>query len=218
MNDARPLLVTGFEPFGGDGANPAQDIVRALDGEWLGKRRIVTATLPVAFARVGPVIDALLAEHDPALVLALGLAAGRSELSFERGAINLVDARIADNDGAQPIDEAVLAHGPPAHFATLPLKAIVAALRAHGIPAGLSLSAGSYVCNQVFYLFAQRLAQRTPAVRCGFLHLPCLPAQAAQHAGQPSMALATMLEGVRLTLACALAVEHDLRASGGTLA
>lgn len=213
-----PILVTGFEPFGADPDNPAQDLVRTLDGQWLGARRIVGATLPVAFGRMPARIDALLAEHAPALVLALGLAGGRSELSFERVAINLVDARIADNDGAQPLDEPVLANGPPALFTTLPVKAIVATLRAHGIPAGLSLSAGSYVCNQVFYLLAQRLAATAPQVRCGFLHLPWLPAQAARHPGQPSMALETMLHGVRLTLESALTVERDLPAVGGTIA
>lgn len=214
----RPILLTGFEGFAGDVLNPSQEVVRTLDGEIVRGHRIVGAVLPVAFGRVAAALDALLAQHRPALVLALGLASGRAELSFERVAINLVDARIADNDGAQPIDEAVIDGGPPAHFSTLPLKAIVAALRARGVPAGLSLSAGSFVCNQVFYLLAHALAQRAPATRSGFLHLPSLPEQAACHPGQPSMSLASMIDGVRAALECAIDVRADLHESGGTIA
>lgn len=214
----QPILLIGFEPFGGDALNPSQEIVRALDGETVGAHRIVGAVLPVAFAKAPPLLDALVERHRPVLALALGLAGGRGELSFERVAVNLVDARIADNDGVQPIDVPVIDHAPPACFSTLPLKAIVADLRARGIPAALSLSAGTFVCNQVFFALAHRLAARHPQTRCGFLHVPWLPEQAARHPGQPSMALATMVEGVRAALECALAVRDDLRESGGTLA
>jgi len=214
----KTILLTGFEPFGGDALNPSQEIVRALNGETIGAHRIVGAVLPVAFAKAPPMIDALIAHHRPEIVLALGLAGGRGELSFERVAINLVDARIADNDGAQPIDEPVIDDAPPAYFSTLPVKAIVADLRARGIPAGLSLSAGTFVCNQVFFALAHRLAALAPRSRGGFLHVPWLPEQAARHPGQPSMALATMVDGVRAALACAIAVREDLRDIGGTIA
>ena len=213
-----PILLTGFEPFGGDALNPSQEIVRALDGESIDGHRVAGAILPVAFAKLPALIGALVEHHRPALVLALGLAGGRSELSFERVAINLVDARIADNEGAQPIDEAVIDGAPPAYFSTLPLKAIVAELRALGIPAGLSMTAGTFACNQAFFALAHHLAIYMPRVRGGFAHVPWLPEQAAQHPGQPSMALATMVEGVRAALACALAVRDDLRESGGTIA
>ena len=214
----KTILLTGFEPFGGDALNPSQEIVRVLDGETVGAHRIVGAVLPVAFAAAPPLLDELIDRHHPALVLALGLAGGRGELSFERVAINLVDARIADNDGAQPIDEAVVEGAPPAYFSTLPLKAIIADLHARGIPAALSLSAGTFVCNQAFFALAHRLATRHPRVRGGFLHVPWLPEQATRHPGQPSMALATMLDGVRAALECAIAVREDLRESGGTVA
>jgi len=218
MKKHAPILLTGFEPFGGDALNPSQEIVRALDGETVGAHRIVGAVLPVAFATAPALLDALVERHRPAIVLALGLAGGRGELSFERIAVNLIDARIADNEGAQPIDEAVVASAPPAYFSTLPLKAIVADLRARGIPAGLSLSAGTFVCNQVFFALAHQLTTHHPQVRGGFLHVPWLPEQAARHPGQPSMALATMVEGVHAALECALAVRDDLRESGGTIA
>lgn len=214
----KTILLTGFEPFGGDALNPSQEVVRVLDGEMVGKHRIVGAVLPVAFATAPPLLDALIERHRPALVLALGLAGGRGELSFERVAVNLIDARIADNEGAQPIDEAVVVDAPPAYFSTLPLKAIVADLRARGIPASLSLSAGSFVCNQVFFALAHHLATRHPQVRGGFVHVPWLPEQAARHPGQPSMALATMVDGVRAALECAIAVHDDVHEIGGTIA
>ncbi len=213
-----PILLTGFEPFGGDALNPSQEIVRALDGEIIGGHRIVGAVLPVAFASAPPLLDELIEHHRPVLVLALGLAGGRGELSFERVAVNLIDARIPDNDGAQPIDAAVIDGAPPAYFSTLPLKAIVADLRARSIPAGLSLSAGSFVCNAVFFGLAHRLATHAPRVRGGFVHVPWLPEQAARHPGQPSMAQAIMIDGIRAALACAIAVRDDLCESGGTIA
>lgn len=214
----KTILLAGFEPFGGDALNPSQEIARVLDGETIGAHRVVGAVLPVAFATAPPMLDALIERHRPALVLALGLAGGRGELSFERVAVNLIDARIPDNDGAQPIDEAVIDDAPPAYFSTLPLKAIVADLRARGIPAGLSLSAGTFVCNAVFFALAHRLATQHPRMRSGFVHVPWLPEQAARHPGQPSMALAIMIDGIRAALECALAVRDDLHESGGAIA
>lgn len=212
------VLLTGFEPFGGERINPSQEIVRALDGEIVQAHRIIGAILPVTFAATVPHLQDLLGKHRPALVLALGQAGGRSELSLERVAINLIDARIVDNDGAQPVDAPVVDGAPPAYFSTLPVKAIEARLRALGIPAGASLSAGSFVCNQAFYALAHLLATRHPEVRGGFMHVPWLPQQAALHSGQPSMALDVMIEGVRAALDCALATVDDLHVAGGTIA
>lgn len=216
---ARPApvaLVTGFDPFGGDPRNPSQEIACALDGARIAGHRIVGAILPTEFARALPALDALLAKHDPALVLALGLAGGRSELSVERVAVNLVDARIADNAGAQPIDVRIVENAPNAYFSTLPVKAMLARLRKAGIPATLSLSAGSFVCNQVFFGLAHALATRYPRARGGFVHVPALPEQAARLPGTPSMALATMIEGVRLCLQIALTTRKDARYAAGS--
>jgi pyroglutamyl-peptidase len=212
------VLLTGFEPFGGEHVNPSQEIVRALDGEIVQGHRLVGATLPVAFAATLPHLENLLRTRRPALVLALGQAGGRSELSLERVAINLIDARIADNDGAQPIDTAIVAGAPHAYFTTLPIKAIEARLRALGIPAGTSLSAGSFVCNQAFYALMHLLAMHYPDVRGGFIHVPWLPQQATSRPGQPSMALTVMIEGVRAALGCALSTSQDLHVAGGTVA
>jgi pyroglutamyl-peptidase len=151
------------------------------------------------------------------LVIALGQAAGRCDLSFERVAINLDDARIPDNAGVQPIDRCVIDGAPSAHFSTLPLKAVVAALREQGIPASLSMSAGSFVCNHLFFGLMHRLATR-PGARGGFVHLPLLPEQAARHPGQPSLPLATMVEGLRLAITVALSTHEDLHVAGGEIA
>jgi pyroglutamyl-peptidase len=147
----------------------------------------------------------------PRIVLALGLAAGRHGFSLEQVAINLVDARIADNAGAQPIDVAVVERGPAAHFTTLPVKPMASALRAAGFEASVSYSAGTFVCNHVFYGLQHALRRRRSA-RSGFMHLPCLPAQAE---GRPCLALAAQIEGVRIALDTALAIGA---ATGGPAA
>lgn len=214
--DAPCVLLTGFEPFGGETVNPSQEIVRTLDGTMIAGHRVAGSVLPVSFAATLPMLEALVERHRPALVLALGQAGGRSEIALERVAVNLIDARIADNDGLQPIDAAVIVDAPPAYFTRLPSKAIVACLRERGIPAAPSLSAGSFVCNQVFFAVAHLLATRLPQARGGFVHVPWLPQQAARQPGQPSMALATMIDGVRAAIECALTVREDHVTSGGT--
>lgn len=218
MSDGPLILLTGFEPFDGEAINPSWEVARALDGAPIGGATVVARRLPCRFGAAREAMVALLDEWQPACVLALGQAGGRSDFSIERVAINVDDARIADNAGAQPIDEPVVPGGPAAYFATLPIKAMVAGLRAAGLPASVSHSAGTFVCNHVFYALMHGLRQR-PAVRAGFMHLPLLPAQAAGHPGQPCMPLPMMVEGVRQALR--LAVSHQGRDSpvgGGQIA
>ena len=212
----RSLLLTGFEPFGGEAINPSWQVAQALHGRRIGGAPVVALQLPCAFGAALQQLNAALAEHQPRLVLALGQAGGRSDLSLERVAINLDDARIADNAGQQPIDEAVVPGAAAAYFSTLPIKAIVAALRAAGVPASVSSTAGTYVCNHVFFGLQHALAGS--GVRSGFMHLPLLPEQAANTISQPSLSLATMVDGVALALAVALRETSDLRQTGGTLA
>jgi pyroglutamyl-peptidase len=209
------ILLTGFEPFGGESINPSWEIARALDGQQIGGARVVSTCLPCVFGDALTRLNKALLELQPALVLALGQAGGRAELSLERVAINIDDARIADNAGQQPIDEPVIAGAAAAYFSTLPIKAMVAGLRSAGFPAGISQTAGTFVCNHVFYGLQHSL--RAGSVRSGFMHIPLLPEQAAHLAGQASMALPTMVEGVRLALKLALRVETDLRQSGGSI-
>jgi pyroglutamyl-peptidase len=225
MNPPLPtLLVSGFEPFGGDSVNPSELVAAALHGSVLeaaGRRaRVVAQRLPCAFAEARVRLDTAIAECRPVAVLSLGLAAGRAGLSPERVAINLMDARIADNHGAQPRDQPVVPGGPAAYFGTLPAKAMVAAMRAAGAPAELSLSAGSFVCNELFYGLMHQLATRGPAgCRGGFMHLPLLPAQAAGPAGlRPSVALDVQVAAVAAALRAVLAHDSDIAERGGALA
>ncbi len=167
----RTLLLTGFEPFGEESVNPSWTLAESQHGPAGGGWRVEALCLPCTFGGAGLALCEALRRHRPAAVLCLGLAAGRSELGLERVAVNLVDARIPDNAGEQPIDQPVVPGGPAAHFARLPLRAMVAAARRAGAPAGLSLSAGSYVCNHVFYTLLHTL-RRQPDVAAGFLHVP----------------------------------------------
>jgi len=211
------ILLTGFEPFGGDPVNPSALVGRALHGQRVAHATVHAVELPCVFGRALQVLDAALAAHSPVFVLALGLAAGRGEISVERVALNIDDARIPDNAGAQPVDVPVVADGPAAWFSTLPIKAIVAALRQAGLPAAVSQSAGTFVCNHVFYGLQHRLAGS--GVRSGFVHVPLLDAQAADHPRLPTLPLEVLVRGVRIALEVALTHEGaDLRAGGGAVA
>ena len=210
------ILLTGFDPFDGDTINPSAEIVRALQGALVAGHTIVGAQLPCEFGRSRSVLDKALTRWQPVIVLALGQAGGRPDLSLERVAINVDDARIADNAGASPIDEPIVADGPAAHFSTLPIKAMVAALHAAGIPASVSQSAGTFVCNHVFYGLQHRLAGS--GARSGFMHVPLTPEQALRQPGLLAMPLRTMIDGVRIALLAAVANRRDLSLAGGSIA
>jgi pyroglutamyl-peptidase len=215
------ILVTGFEPFGGQSLNPSWEVARALNGLALEGAQITSVQLPCVFAQALPILQQALAQHRPDIVLALGQAEGRCDFSVERVAINVMDARIADNAGAQPIDVPVVAGAPAAYFSTLPIKALVAGLRAGGFPASVSQTAGTFVCNQVFYALQHALAGL--GVHSGFMHLPLLPEQAAQWPGPtlPSWPASWQIAGVTQALTLLLAQRQqglaDAAISGGAL-
>ncbi|WP_042883766.1 pyroglutamyl-peptidase I [Cupriavidus necator] len=220
----RTVLLTGFEPFENEPINPSWEAVRALDGERVGDAVIVARQLPCVFGAAIDAIGELVGALQPALVIAVGQAGGRAEMSVERVAINVDDARIADNAGEQPIDTAIVEDGPAAYFSTLPIKAMVRDMRAAGVPASVSQTAGTFVCNHVFYGLMHRLAQhkghkdhKGGEVRGGFIHIPYLPEQAARHPGQPSLAQETLVKGLRQAVATALATRADVREQGGQL-
>ena len=208
-----PILLTGFDPFDNATVNPSWCVARALAGQRIAGHQVVAAQLPTAFGQALTHLHALLQAHRPALVLCLGLAAGRAALSIERIGINVIDARIPDNQGAQPVDMPVVPHGPAAYFATLPIKAMLRAVRQAGIAAEVSQSAGTFVCNQVFYVLMRALA-RSPGVRAGFVHVPWLPAQAAAH-GQPGMPLERMTLALEIIVRTALSAGRDARVGAG---
>jgi pyroglutamyl-peptidase len=202
------VLLTGFEAFGGAAINPSWLAAQALHGRQVAGHRVVAARLPTVFDASLQALDGLLAAHSPALVLCVGQASGRQALSLERVAINLNDASLADNQGAQPVDTPVVPHGPAAYFSSLPLKAMLQALRRHGLPAELSQTAGTFVCNHVFYGLMHRLATEPSlqGARGGFVHVPDLPV----------LALPDLVGGLHLMLETALTTHADARFAAGT--
>ena len=198
------VLITGFEPFGGDTRNVSGQVALALNGARVDGHVVHGRVLPCAFEAAPAALQRAIDACRPALVLCLGLAASRRGFTPERVAINLVDARIADNLGARPVDEPVRGGAPAAVFTRLPVKAMTAALQAAGFEAAVSYSAGTFVCNQVFFALCDGLAAAGP-VRGGFMHL----------GGELDDETATA--GVRLALATALVTGDDLAHSAGRI-
>ena len=199
---SRPvILLTGFEPFGGRGANPSEEVAKALDGRAVADAVVRSAVLPVDHAAAGPRVARLIDELDPRAVVHLGLAAGRARIALERVALNVMDFDTPDNTGYCARNEPCVAGGPPAYFATLPLGAIVDALVADGVPAYVSNTAGTYLCNQTLYGTLHRLAERGHPARAGFVHLPLLPAMVALSGlEQPSMDAGLVVRAVEIVL------------------
>ncbi len=208
------VLLTGFDPFGGDAINPSWQAVQALHGRRVAGHRVVAAQLPTVFDWSLQTLDALLEQHRPVLAICTGQAGGRTAISLERVAINVNDARIADNALAQPVDTPVVAAGPAAYFSTLPIKAMLAALERDGIRCEVSQTAGTFVCNHVFYGLMHTLATRPEfeGVRGGLVHVPWLPEQ-----GQPSMPLGDIVRGLQVAIRCALTTGADIRKQAGAL-
>ena len=209
-------LVTGFDSFGGDKVNPSALAVRQLKRK-LGGVVVHTAVLPTSYARSAIALRGAIHEVRPDIVLCVGQAGGRTELCLERVAINVQDARIKDNDGKQPIDRPVVREGPAAHFATLPIKACVAEMRKAGLPAAVSNTAGTFVCNNVFYALMDLAARHPIPMRGGFLHIPYVPAQTARLGTAPSMALDDIVRGIEIVVAVSAARQSDLHTIEGTL-
>ena len=198
----KTVLLTGFEPFNGATVNPAWEAVRALKG-WSGDDFLIEVLqLPCVFGFANRVLAGAIDEIKPHVVIAVGQAGGRADLTVERVAINVDDAPIVDNDQQHPVDAPIAAGGPAAYFASLPIKAIVAEMRARGLKAAVSQTAGTFVCNHVFYGLMHSIAGS--AIRGGFIHVPYLPEQAAAFAGAPGMALEEIIEGLRAAVEVAV--------------
>ena len=195
------VLVTGFEPFGGASVNSSAEVAKGLDGRRFGAAEVRAVILPVHHVSAATSVKALLAAHDPIAVLHLGLAGERAQIALERIAINVMDYSIPDNEGVQVVDQPCVADGPAAYFSTLPLRGVQVALQDAGIPAYLSTTAGTYLCNFVMYTTLHALGARRPAPAAGFIHLPLLPSMILPGATQqPSMDLGLMLRGVEIAL------------------
>ncbi|MEY9776022.1 pyroglutamyl-peptidase I [Arthrobacter sp. MW3 TE3886] len=209
------ILLTGFEPFGGDTANPswaaARSAARLLQSDGLEVRAV---ELPCVFGESATVLAEALERFQPELVLCTGQAGGRARISLERVAINCDDARIPDNAGNQPVDEPVVPGGPAAYFTSLPVKAALAALAAEQIPAEVSQSAGTYVCNHVFYALMHALRLR-PGTRGGFVHVPYADTQLPAGSSAPALPGPQMAAALAVVVRTALATTADLKLPAG---
>ncbi len=195
------ILVTGFEPFGGETRNPSAEVVERLPDRIDGAE-VIKLILPVVRGVSSTAIQNAVENFRPDVVLSIGQAGGRSVISVERVAVNLDDYRIPDNEGNQPVDEPIVSGGPDGYFCTVPVKKIVSAIQAVGIPAQQSLSAGTFVCNHVMYGTGHLLATRYSDAKFGFIHIPYLPEQVANKPGQPSMSLELSVKAIETAIEC----------------
>lgn len=198
------ILLTGFNPFGEEAINPATEVIKALAGMEIKGHRIESLEIPTVRNSSVKVITERIAELKPELVINIGQAGGRTALSIERVAINIDDYRIEDNDGNQPVDQAINPAGPAAYFATLPVKAMVKKLQEAGIPGEVSNTAGTFVCNHVMYGVLDYIQENGLDIPAGFIHIPFLPEQVIDKPGKASMALATIKEGILLVIEAAI--------------
>ena len=213
---ARCVLVTGFTPFGGERTNPSWDIVKGLP-ETISGYRLEKLRVPTEFDNAIAVTTKAMDKLKPSIVLCFGQAGGRTCMSVERIAINVNDARIADNAGRQPTDEVIHAEGPAAYFCTVPIKAMVAAMTKADVPADVSNTAGTFVCNHLIYGVLHHIATLRSSARAGFIHVPYLESQVLDKPGIASMSLATMIAGAKATIMAAIKNKTDLKLSGGAL-
>ena len=170
------ILVTGFDPFGGDKVNPAFEAVKLLPGTIAGAE-VIKIEIPTVYGKSGEAVEEGIKKYRPDVVLCIGQAGGRSTITVERVAINLAEARIKDNEGNQPIDKPLEKDGENAYFATIPVKAMVNNIRKHGIPANISYTAGTFVCNSVMYDLLYMINKKYPEIKGGFIHVPFAPEQ-----------------------------------------
>lgn len=200
------ILVTGFDPFGGEKINPAIEAVKRLPDTIVGAE-IKKLEIPTVFDKSAEVVHQAIEEFQPDYVLDVGQAGGRAELTPEKVAINFDDGRIADNDGFQPLNRTIHEDGQTAYFTQLPIKAMVKAIRDAGLPARISTTAGTYVCNHIMYQVQYMRDKEFPNIKAGFIHIPYLPSQVVDKPGQPSMSLDEIVKG--LTVAIKAIVKFD---------
>lgn len=196
------ILLTGFTPFGNNPLNPSQQLVESLPEFGNNGETLVKAILPVDQVQAPRILLDRLHQSQPDAVLMFGLASGRAKICLERVAINLQDFRIPDNAGVTITDKPVVDDGPAAYFSTLPVRVMLNALRVEGVPATLSLTAGAYLCNQVFFTLMHEITEKQLPIKAGFIHLPALPAQAADSdKNLPSMSLEQVIQAAHILIA-----------------
>lgn len=210
------VLITGFSPFGGDAINPTLEVCKHLPDTIEGSE-VVTAEIPTVFGQSIVALKELIDKHKPELVICLGLAGGIDKIRVERVAINLDEARIPDNNNQQPSDKAIVAYGENAYFTNLPTKALVKSLHDIGIPATLSYSAGTFVCNHLFYGLMHYINQENKHIKGGFIHIPYLPEQVVSRPSGASMSLDMMVDAITTIILTATRTKTEINYTSGTL-
>lgn len=210
------IIITGFDPFGGESVNPAYEAVKLLPDE-IGGAQVIKLEVPTVFGKAGEVLEAGIKEHQPDAVICIGQAGGRSGICVEKVAINFQDARIPDNEGAQPFDKAIKEDGQTAYFATVPVKAMVSKMRENGIPAFVSYTAGTFVCNELMYALLYLIDKKYPNLRGGFIHVPFSMGQTVEKPiGTPAMSLESIAKGLEYAVLAVVENEEDISVSMGT--
>lgn len=210
----KKLLLTAFTPFDGERINPALEAVKLVKDK-IGNLLIVKLEVPTVFGKSIDTVREAIERERPDFVLSIGQAGGRAEITPERVAINLDDARIPDNEGNQPIDEPVFPDGENAYFSTLPVKAMVEAIRKEGLPSSLSNSAGTYVCNHLMYGILYYLDKR-PGMKAGFIHVPYIPEQVKDKKEMPALPLSDIVRGLEAAIRAVEEHESDLKKAFGS--
>lgn len=210
------VLVTGFDPFGGESINPALEAVKKLPAK-IGETEVITLEIPTVFGESLEKIEEAIEMHKPDVVISVGQAGGRFGVTPERVAINMDDARICDNAGNQPVDVNVYADGENAYFTNLPIKTMVQEMIKAGIPASVSNTAGTFVCNHVMYGVLYMINKKYPHIKGGFIHVPYIPAQVTTKPNMPSMALEDIAKGLEVCVKVAAETTEDIRVAAGEI-
>ncbi len=210
------VMVTGFDPFGGESINPAYEAVKLLPDEIAGAT-VVKLEVPTVFQKSIHALDQAMEEEQPNLVLCVGQAGGRFDLTIERVAINVDDARIADNEGNQPIDEPIFADGQPAYFSNLPIKAMVQNVRTKNLTASVSNTAGTFVCNHLMYGLLHMIDRKYEGVRGGFVHVPYIVEQVVEKRNMPSMSVENIAKGLEAMIEAAVLNTEDVKIAEGKI-
>jgi len=210
------ILITGFDPFGGENINPALEAVKKLPDTILGQE-VIKIEIPTVFRKSLEKIEENIEKHNPDVVISVGQAGGRFGVTPERVAINMDDARIKDNEGNQPIDISIYEDGEAAYFSNLPIKAMVKEMTDNGIPASVSNSAGTFVCNHVMYGILYLVDKKYPNIRGGFIHVPYIPSQVTTKPNTPSMSIDDISKGLELSIKAIIENSSDIKTVGGTI-
>ena len=209
------VLVTGFDPFGGEKLNPALEAIKSLPSEIQGAK-VRWLEVPTVFYKSAKILEEEIRIYQPDIVLCIGQAGGRKGLTPERVAINQDDARIQDNEGNQPIDRPIQLDGPPAYFSSLPIKAMVQAIKEEGLPASVSNTAGTFVCNHLMYQVLYLVEKEFPTIKAGFMHIPYMMEQVIDKPNTPAMDLVDIVRGIEAAIRATIEYgDQDLKLVGG---